>query len=45
MNNPAPLSAWELNEQSFDDCTSPAQQLRFALQYAVLAPSNHNTQP
>jgi len=45
MNNPTPLSAWELNEQLFDASAPLEQQLRFALQYAVLAPSNHNTQP
>jgi len=45
MNNTMSLSAWELDEQRFDASAALEQQLRFALQYAVLAPSNHNTQP
>ena len=45
MNNATTLSAWELNETDFDARASLEQQLRFALQYAILAPSNHNTQP
>jgi len=33
------------DEQLFEPTAPLDQQLRFALQYAVLAPSNHNTQP
>ncbi|ALP67286.1 MULTISPECIES: Acg family FMN-binding oxidoreductase [Paraburkholderia] len=40
-----PRSAWEIDETRFDPAAPLAEQLRFALQYAVLAPSNHNTQP
>jgi len=45
MNNARTPSAWEPNETDFDDRASLGQQLRFALQYAILAPSNHNAQP
>ncbi|MBN3751879.1 nitroreductase [Paraburkholderia sp. Tr-20389] len=38
-------SAWQIDETHFDRAGPLAEQLRFALQYAVLAPSNHNTQP
>jgi hypothetical protein len=40
-----PRSAWEIDETQFDPAAPLDAQLRFALQYAVLAPSNHNTQP
>lgn len=45
MSTPVSPSAWELDEQLFSASTSLERQLRFALQYAVLAPSNHNAQP
>lgn len=45
MNNATSQSAWEPDERLFDASALIEQQLRFALQYAVLAPSNHNTQP
>jgi hypothetical protein len=45
MNNAITLRTWELNETDFDARASLEQRLRFALQYAILAPSNHNTQP
>ncbi|ACC70328.1 nitroreductase family protein [Paraburkholderia phymatum] len=45
MNTATTPSAWELNEKDFDAQAPLEQQLRFALRYAVLAPSNHNTQP
>ena len=38
-------SPWDVVEQDFPRSGSPAEKLRFALQYAVLAPSGHNTQP
>jgi hypothetical protein len=45
MVHATPLSAWEIDATQFDPAAPLARQLRFALQYAVLAPSNHNTQP
>ena len=45
MSNAISKSAWDLDEGDFDAGASLEQQLRFTLQYAVLAPSNHNTQP
>ncbi len=37
--------AGEIPEQAFPRQGSPAAKLAFLLRYAVLAPSNHNTQP
>jgi hypothetical protein len=45
MNHAPQHSAWEVDDRLFDPSTPLDQQLRFALQYAVLAPSNHNAQP
>ena len=45
MNDAARNDEWAIAEPRFDASTPLAQQLRFALRYAVLAPSNHNTQP
>ena len=36
---------WAVREADFPAQGSPAQQLEFLLQYAVLAPSSHNSQP
>jgi hypothetical protein len=36
---------WKTEEASFPYDGSPAERLRFCLNYAVLAPSIHNTQP
>lgn len=36
---------WEINESGFPRDSAPAQQLRFLLRYAILAPSSRNTQP
>ncbi len=36
---------WEVREIDFPSEESPARQLRYLLNYAVLAPSRHNTQP
>jgi hypothetical protein len=36
---------WAVSEEGFPTQGSAADQLRFALQYAILAPSGHNTQP
>lgn len=38
-------SAWEVSEDEYPHLGTPADQLRFMLRYAVLAPSNHNSQP
>jgi nitroreductase len=38
-------SLWSVREQDFPAFASRRQQLRFLLNYAVLAPSSHNTQP
>ncbi|RZF25680.1 nitroreductase [Paraburkholderia sp. UYCP14C] len=45
MNDVVRHDAWEIGEPHFAASTPIEQQLRFALHYAVLAPSNHNTQP
>jgi nitroreductase len=39
------LNPWDVREADFPATGSPAEQLRFLLHYAVLAPSGHNTQP
>ncbi|MFM0567644.1 nitroreductase family protein [Paraburkholderia caledonica] len=38
-------AAWSVDEHELDSTASIHEKLRFALRYAVLAPSNHNTQP
>jgi hypothetical protein len=38
-------SAWEIPEHEYPRRGTPSEKLRFMLRYAVLAPSNHNTQP
>lgn len=38
-------SAWEVSETEYPRLGTAADKLRFMLRYAVLAPSNHNTQP
>lgn len=45
MVHATPQSAWQIDEAHFDHAAPLSEQLRFALQYAVLAPSNHNAQP
>jgi nitroreductase len=39
------LNPWDVGEADFPTTGPPAAQLRFLLQYAVLAPSGHNSQP
>lgn len=39
------LNPWEVREIDFPAEENPARQLRFLLNYAVLAPSRHNAQP
>ncbi|MFM0055314.1 nitroreductase [Paraburkholderia phytofirmans] len=38
-------TAWSVDARQFDEHAGVEEKLRFALRYAVLAPSNHNTQP
>ncbi|OUL95675.1 Acg family FMN-binding oxidoreductase [Paraburkholderia hospita] len=45
MDHASQSSACDAREQRFDTSAPVDQQLRFVLQYAVLAPSNHNAQP
>ena len=45
MSTPVSTSAWQIDEHLFDALAPMKEQIRFALQYAVLAPSNHNAQP
>lgn len=44
MDRSAHSAAWRINEKLAPDA-SIADKLRFAVRYAVLAPSSHNTQP
>lgn len=39
------LQTWNISEKDFPSKDSTADKLRFMLNYAVLAPSGHNTQP
>ena len=39
------IAAWEINEDRLPPLGGIEARLRFSLQYAVLAPSSHNTQP
>lgn len=39
------MAAWAVDELQLERTASVEEKLRFALRYAVLAPSNHNTQP
>jgi len=38
-------AAWTIDERDFPVDAAPSQILRFALRYAILAPSGHNGQP
>lgn len=44
MNETA-LSAWRIDESDFPSGGSIEEKLRFAVNYVILAPSSHNTQP
>lgn len=37
--------SWNVSEEEFPLQGGPEEKLRFLLNYAVLAPSGHNTQP
>jgi hypothetical protein len=41
----ARLEPWEVSEGDFPTTSGTEEKLRFLLNYAVLAPSSHNTQP
>ena len=40
-----PDNSWNVSEEAFPIQGGPEEKLRFLLNYAVLAPSGHNTQP
>lgn len=42
---PQPASSWNIDANEFPRRGSARDRLRFLLRYALLAPSNHNTQP
>jgi hypothetical protein len=44
-SNPVFNCAWNVPARDFPHTGSPEEKLQFLLRYAVLAPSNHNTQP
>ena len=35
--------SWNISETPFPAANQPTEQLRFLLQYAIVAPSSHNT--
>ena len=39
------LRVWSVDEHGFPERAAARDKLRFCLQYAILAPSTHNTQP
>lgn len=39
------IEVWNINESSFPDNSSQKERLTFLINYAILAPSSHNTQP
>ncbi len=39
------VNPWEIPDTAFAAAASPAEQIRCLLNYAILAPSGHNTQP
>lgn len=39
------LKAWEISEEEFPSAGSNKDKLKFFINYAILAPSGHNTQP
>jgi nitroreductase len=39
------LAAWTIDPSGFPRHGTPAERARFAVSYAILAPSSHNTQP
>jgi len=45
MQTDAPDAAWDIDENHLSPLACAEARLRFALNYAVLAPSTHNSQP
>lgn len=41
----ARTTAWRVSDDDFWELKSRGEELEFLLQYAILAPSGHNTQP
>jgi nitroreductase len=39
------LQAWNISENQFPTEATKSEQLKFLLNYAIIAPSSHNTQP
>jgi hypothetical protein len=39
------ITPWEIDDSEFYEIESTEEQLKFLLQYAILAPSSHNAQP
>ena len=39
------ITPWDIDDSEFFEIESPEDQLKFLLQYAILAPSSHNAQP
>ena len=44
-NTSDPLAPWRVDEAAYPHAGQPWEKLSFCLNYAVLAPSGHNTQP
>lgn len=45
MKNQANYQAWNIKESDFPRAGALQEQIKFILQYGILAPSTHNTQP
>ena len=45
MQPEASLQAWDVKESDFPNNSSSEEKLTFLLNYAILAPSSHNSQP
>jgi hypothetical protein len=43
--NAGNLAAWNIDSPAFPTSGSAIEKARFAVRYAILAPSSHNTQP
>ncbi len=39
------LGCWDIDPSHFPEQASPSEKLKFLVNYAILAPSSHNTQP
>jgi hypothetical protein len=45
LQDPNELQAWKISEKEFPSTGSNDDKLKFFINYAILAPSGHNTQP